>query len=308
MAAQHLLPHPHRDGDQPAPRRRPVRHAAGVQPRRRAPYPPNTLLTHVGRRRRRGHDLLHDRRRDRSAARRRRHQSIGRSQGLHGPDRRSPADATIKARFRTTAGAWSVLVEAPYDVVPAPATTTATASSTATISSPGSGNSARRPIPPGSGADGNRDGMVDAGDLAAWAGNLWLRRQRRSRGCRSAVVAAAVRRCRRRRCSRLRLSPRPRAPSTPERARSWSTKCSPSTPRLAADAGRRCRDPPAPRIAPRRRRAARRSSANRRRRGRLSTAWTPCSTAFDGALADASPPQRSARRGTTGKACQRRRG
>jgi hypothetical protein len=74
---------------------------------------------------------------------------------------------TVKARFRTTTGNWSTLVEATF-------TAAATGDYDGDLVVDGSDflvwqrqlGSAASPV--GSGADGDRNGVVDAGDLAAW--------------------------------------------------------------------------------------------------------------------------------------------
>jgi hypothetical protein len=77
------------------------------------------------------------------------------------------ADQTIKARFRTTAGDWSVLVTTAYSTyLPGDYAVDGIVDGQDFLAwQQQLGSTAN---PPGNSADGNRDGTVEAGDLAAW--------------------------------------------------------------------------------------------------------------------------------------------
>jgi hypothetical protein len=81
------------------------------------------------------------------------------------------SDMTVKARFRTSSGAWSVLVEGTFDVYPAGdyVPDGIVDGTDFLLWQRELGSTAN---PPGSGADGNRNGVVDGGDLLAWEYNF----------------------------------------------------------------------------------------------------------------------------------------
>ena len=83
-------------------------------------------------------------------------------------------DVTVKARLRTSSGAWSGLIEATF--------TSATTPGDYDVDGDVDGRDflvwqqsfAAPAVPPGSGADGNLNGLVDGPDLVVWRDELSL--------------------------------------------------------------------------------------------------------------------------------------